>query len=200
YVGGGNGPAWPSTIYSVPLANPTSRARVATVPVFIDTLLFDPDTSTILAGGRSNSPANGAIFRIDPATGAFTILLPNWQNAPSIALEPATGDLLFAGERLPGNSGAGLWHLPAGSTAPVFLSNTYGSPPRRPGAPAALTVVPDPRVYSGPTVTQPGMTPVGWNRGVLPGGLPLVGNQGFALQLDLPATSQLLLGSVVVSG
>src|SRR5690606_11381028 len=129
YVGGGNGPAWPSTIFSVPLANPTSRARVATVPVFIDTLLFDPDTSTILAGGRSNSPANGAIFRIDPATGAVTTLLPNWQQAPSIALEPATGDLLFAGERLPGSSGPGIWHLQAGRPAPVLLAHAYGTTP-----------------------------------------------------------------------
>lgn len=198
YVGGALPPvgAASSQIWLVPLSSPTVRIPLATVPVFLDNLQFDAATGTVVAGGRSDSPGNGAIFRIDPATipATVTVLLPNWQNAPAIAVEPTTGDVLFAGVQMPGSTPVGIWHLASGSPTPAFLGNTL--PGGSGGVPLGIAVAPAPEYYGDATAAAPLAARVPWRRHGLTGGLPLVGNSGFVLELDVPANVSLVAGVV----
>lgn len=186
YVGGGNSLGAGSTIHRIALpgAGATAATAIATLPIFVDNLQFDAHSGTVLASGRSNSPATGAVFRIDPATGVVTTLLVNWQNAPAFALEEATGDLLFGGVQTPGATTPAIWHLPSGAalstalTLPAALGTT--------GFPMAIAMAPSPSYSGAASALAPGMPPVAWQPR-LGGGLPQVGNAAFALQLDVPA-------------
>ena len=47
-------------------------AQIATVPMFVDNLVFDPQTGMVVAGGRDTM--NGGLHGIDPATGTVSTL------------------------------------------------------------------------------------------------------------------------------
>lgn len=177
YIGGFN----PATVYRVSLGAlpPTAGTLLATLPGSIDKLELDA-AGNVLAAGRG---ATDSIFRIDPATRTVTPVLTNWTNAPTLAVEPATGDLLFAGIPAPGSNRHGVYWMPLGA-APTFLSRTEAATGNPPGLPMGLDVAPAPVHYGQPGVTAGTAPPCVWSSVPHPNGLPLVGNPGFRLQMS----------------
>lgn len=175
-----------STLWQVPFpAGGTARGVVGGNNLQIANLTVAPDGSVLACGYWANT-RQATLHRIDPATGANTyfpqLALRGLFLAQAVRCDPITGDLfvLAATAASGGTWSYGVYrvHPPTNIGA---VSLVAGPPPGGWGYGTGLDVNPDPETFGAPS----GAATAGldWALAGLPGGLPTLGNQAFALRL-----------------
>lgn len=173
-------------VYRVPVPQGGAPTHVATVAGITAGLIVEA-AGTVLAGGWVGSGAAAAprLYRIDPQTGAvtsFANVTGSGVGINALHVDPVSGDLLFA---LPGAAESIYRRSPCSPTAPP-ASLVTGGPAGGWGVLSSLDANASIDEYG----VASGSTPAPrWHLAPNPGGSPTLGNAGFSLTSNGPATT-----------
>lgn len=170
-----------SSIYSVPVPGagiPVAPTLVTAAPLStaVSGLVFDCQGRLLAAGLPIQAPAE--LYEIDTATGAWVpIALSQTLGAiNAITIESATGDALVAtggASSWPGTA----WRITPSGSVTQLTSTAQGVL----GAKSGIALDPNPDIYGAGVA---GTNVYGWASCPNTGGLPTVGNAGFAIQVE----------------